>query len=358
MDPLEQKIRKAFEQITFGEDGGNILSNQVVHSLEIDKDLAKIVLIIPEKHKNIKAKTTQHIEETLKSFKEITNVSTRIVTSLDEIAKENTPSPRDKVQPQKQNYLKEYDNVILVASGKGGVGKSTVAINLALALQKLGKKVSLLDADVYGPSIPIMLGRRNEPLKIEANRLKPMNQFGINFLSVGSMIEEDQAAILRGPMVHQIIQHILRDTAWPGGEYIIVDLPPGTGDVQLSLVQMTENPGVVIVCTPQDVALMDARKAIAMFVKMNIPILGMIENMSSFVCPKCGAETPIFAKGGTERESDLQKISFIGRIPIEMDIRVSSDCGDPIVHAMPNSAVAVNFGLMAEKLDKIIHEMD
>ncbi|MCP4757569.1 MAG: Mrp/NBP35 family ATP-binding protein [Proteobacteria bacterium] len=355
MDSLEQKIRDAFQQIPFGENGGSILDNNVVYSMEIDKDTAQVVLVIPEEYQSIKEETARKVEEGLKLIEGINEVRIQIVASAQETEASSAANP---APPEQANYLQEYKNVILVASGKGGVGKSTVAINLALALKVIGKTVSIMDADVYGPSIPIMFGRRNEPLKIEGNQIKPLNQFGIDFMSVGNMVDEEQALIWRGPMTHQVIQQILRDSAWPGGDYMIVDLPPGTGDVQLSLAQLTEATGAVVVCTPQDVALLDARKAIAMFEKVNIPILGMIENMSAFICPKCGAETPIFAKGGTEKESEAQQVAFIGRIPIEMDIRLGSDSGDPVVHAMPNSNSAKVFKEMAEKLDTIMAETD
>ncbi len=355
---LEQKIEEALKQIPFGDNGGNVLDSNVVYSVELNQQIANVVLIISEENQNLEGETARKVQETLKSIEGIEQVSISIKRSKEEAdvnqsQSQQAPNPNP---PEQQNYLQEYENVILVASGKGGVGKSTVAINLALALKASGKKVSVMDADVYGPSIPIMLGLRNESLKVEGEKVKPLSQFGLDFISVGNMVSEDQALIWRGPMTHQVIQQMLRDSAWPGGDYMIIDLPPGTGDVQLSLAQMTNATGAVVVCTPQDVALLDARKAIAMFDKVDIPVLGMIENMSSFVCPKCGSETPIFSKGGTERESASQNIAFIGRVPIELDIRLGADNGDPVVHAMPSSASTRVFMEMAEKLDKIVQE--
>ena len=359
MDSLEQKIRDAFEQIPYGTNGGNILDNNVVYSLEIDKDAANVVLVIGDEYQNIKDETVNKVEDSLKALDEINSVSVRVVAAKEEIESAQQPTnPAGLVSPERTSYLQEYKNVILVASGKGGVGKSTVAINMAMALKSLGKQVSMLDADVFGPSIPLMLGQQNEDLKIEGKQIKPMSQFGIEFMSVGNMVKEEEAVIWRGPMAHQVIQHILRDTAWPGGDYIIVDLPPGTSDIQLSISQLTTVTGAVIVCTPQDVALIDARKAISMFEKVNIPVLGIIENMSSFICPKCGEETPIFARGGAERESESKNLTFLGRIPIDIEIRVGSDSGDPVVHSMPNSAIAKNFVDMAKQLDKMLEEED
>ncbi len=356
MDPLEEKIKEELKQIPFGSNGGNILDSNVVYSLEINQNIASVVLIIPEEFKKLESETARAVKERLKAIEGIEQVRIDIAPSQAEFEAQQQSQTVHPTPPQQANYLQNYENVVLIASGKGGVGKSTVAINLALALKSIGKKVSLMDADVYGPSVPIMLGLRNEPLKVEGNQVKPLNQFGLDFISVGNMVKEDQALIWRGPMIHQVIEQILRDSAWQGGDYMIVDLPPGTGDVQISLSQMTAASGAVVVCTPQDVALLDARKAIGMFDKVNIPILGMIENMSSFVCPKCGAETPIFSKGGTERESGSKNIPFIGRIPIEMDIRLGSDNGDPVVHSMPNSNSAKVFIEMAKKLDEVIQE--
>jgi ATP-binding protein involved in chromosome partitioning len=356
MDPLEQKIKSILEEIPFGDNGTNILESNIVHSMDIDNKKASVVLVISEENKNLETEVATKVKEGLKSLDEIDLVSLQIVRSVEELEANQQNSQQNPPPPEHANYLAEYENIILVASGKGGVGKSTVAINLALALKNMGKKVSLMDADVYGPSIPIMLGVRNEPIKMEGNQIAPINKFGLHFISVGNMVKEEDPLIWRGPMVHQVIQNILRDSAWPGGDYMVIDLPPGTGDAQLSLAQLTSATGAVVVCTPQDVALLDARKAIGMFDKVNIPVLGMVENMSSFICPKCGAETPIFSKGGTEKESEAQNVSFLGRIPIEMDIRLGSDNGDPVVNAMPNSASAKCFKEMAEALDKTIQE--
>lgn len=354
MDPLEQKVKSVLEQIPFGDNGTSILEKNVVHSMDVVQQKASVVLVIPEEYKNLEGDIARRVKEGLKSIDGIEQVMIDIVRSEEEIEAKQQAAAVNPPPPEQADYLKEYDHVILVASGKGGVGKSTVAINLAMALKKLGKNVSLMDADVYGPSAPIMLGEREQTVKVEGSQIKPLTKYGLSFISVGNMIKEDQALIWRGPMAHQAIQNMMRDTAWPGGDYIVIDLPPGTGDVQLSIAQMTAATGAVIVCTPQDVALLDARKAIAMFDKVNIPVLGMIENMSSFVCPKCGEETPIFSKGGTEKESEAQNIPFIGRIPIELDIRLGSDNGDPVVHGMPNSTAAKNFVEMAKNLDKVV----
>jgi ATP-binding protein involved in chromosome partitioning len=238
--------------------------------------------------------------------------------------------PRAPQRPQRQVYLDNYDAVIAVASGKGGVGKSTVAVNMAVTLAKMGHKVSLFDADIYGPSLPIMLGLRNQRPVIEGNRIQPIEKHGIHALSIGNLIEEAAATIWRGPMVHQVIEQLMRDADWPGGDFMVLDLPPGTGDAQLTISQICEVAGAVIVSTPQDVALLDAIKGVSMFQKVDIPVIGLIENMSSFICPNCHHETPIFSKGTAQKASGQYNIPFLGRIPIELAIREGGDNGIPV----------------------------
>ncbi len=343
MDQIEQKAREAFKQIPFGNNGGNILDNNIVHSMNLKGTTAHLVLLIPKEQNQLGEEVGKKIEQALVNIDGIDKVAFRYTQSTDAAEAEASRG----TQAQQAHYLKEYRHVILVSSGKGGVGKSTVAVNLALALKALGKTVSLMDADVYGPSMPTMLNARGEQLTVEKDKIKPIQKLDMQFMSIGNMVDEKTAVIWRGPMAHQAIEQVLRDSAWSGGDYMIIDLPPGTGDVPITIAQLTQTAGAIIVCTPQDVALLDARKAMASFDKVNIPILGLIENMSSFVCPKCGAETPIFSKGGIEKESLDQEVPFLGRIPIELDIRLGGDSGEPIVNAMPNSAIAKNFKEMA-----------
>jgi len=361
MDELEEKIKTAFQAIPFGEPGNNILDQNVIYSLEISGDKAQAILIITKEYESFIDATTKKIEEALTALDEINQVGIRVVGSFEEIEaekKNEPPRQQHPAPPKKVSYFQNYDNVILVASGKGGVGKSTVAVNLALALKKLGKTVSLFDADVYGPSLPIMMGARNEIPEIINQKVLPISRFGIEFISMGNLVEEHESLAWRGPMVHQGIQQMLRDSVWPGGDYVVIDLPPGTGDVQISLAQLTEPTGAVVVCTPQDVALLDARKALTLFEKFDIPILGIVENMSSFICPKCGEETPIFGKGGAKDESESQNVSYLGHVPIELDIRLGGDAGLPIVHDKPDSTVSNIFKDIAAKLEKAIDELD
>lgn len=217
--------------------------------------------------------------------------------------------------------------VIAVGSGKGGVGKSTIAASLALGLKRAGCAVGLLDADVYGPSIPHLLGMQGRPEVIE-NRIRPMFLDGMPVMSMGFLVPRDEAVVWRGPMLHGAITQFLRDTQWGELDYLIIDMPPGTGDIALTLSQLLPLTGAIVVCTPQDVALLDAVKAISMFRKVNIPMLGMIENMSGFVCPDCQKRYDIFGRGGAEREAQLLNVPFLGDVPIHMQIRIRGDAGE------------------------------
>jgi ATP-binding protein involved in chromosome partitioning len=227
--------------------------------------------------------------------------------------------------------------VIAVASGKGGVGKSTTAVNLALGLRDLGMKVGILDADIYGPSLPRLLAIKGRPETIGGRTLRPMDSYGMKAMSIGFLIEEETPMIWRGPMVMSAITQMLREVEWGKLDVLVVDMPPGTGDAQLTLAQQVPLAGAVIVSTPQDLALIDARRGIAMFRKVDVPVLGVVENMSYFICPHCGERSEIFTHGGARKEAERLGVPFLGEVPLEMDIRETSDAGLPIVATKPDS---------------------
>jgi len=241
-------------------------------------------------------------------------------------------------------------NIIAVASGKGGVGKSTTAVNLALALAAEGAQVGILDADIYGPSQPMMLGITGRPESIEENTIEPMEGHGLQASSIGFLIEEDAPMVWRGPMVTSALEQLLRQTRWRDLDYLIVDMPPGTGDIQLTLSQKVPVTGSVIVTTPQDIALLDARKGLKMFEKVGVPIIGIIENMSTYVCTKCGHEEHIFGAGGGQRMAEQYGLECLGSLPLALHIREEADGGRPTVVAQPESAAAQSYRQIARKL--------
>jgi ATP-binding protein involved in chromosome partitioning len=240
--------------------------------------------------------------------------------------------------------------VIAVASGKGGVGKSTTALNLALGLRALGLHVGLLDADIYGPSIPRLTGIREKPQLNDDKKMLPISRFGLAIMSVGFLIDEERAMIWRGPMVTSAIRQMLRDVAWGELDVLVVDMPPGTGDAQLTLAQTVPLKGAVIVSTPQDLSLIDARRGLAMFKKVDVPVLGIVENMSFFQCPHCGTRSDIFGHGGARHEAERLEVPFLGEIPLHMSIRETSDSGHPIVESDPDGPHAAIYRTIAGRI--------
>ncbi|BAU93656.1 Mrp protein [Methylorubrum populi] len=253
-------------------------------------------------------------------------------------------------RPPQGNALPGVRHIVAVASGKGGVGKSTTACNLALALSAQGLRVGLLDADIYGPSVPKLLGLSGKPRVIEGKTLEPMQAYGLKAMSIGFLIEPESAMIWRGPMVQSAITQMLRDVAWGELDVLVVDMPPGTGDAQLTMAQATPLSGAVIVSTPQDLALIDARRGVTMFRKVSVPILGVIENMATFICPNCGAASAIFGHGGARHEAERLEVPFLGEIPLTMAIRETSDAGRPVVATDPDGPQAKVYREIAQKL--------
>jgi ATP-binding protein involved in chromosome partitioning len=269
-------------------------------------------------------------------------------------------APRPAAQPQQQPHAHSHGprttsipgvgKIIAVASGKGGVGKSTTAANLALGLRDLGMKVGLLDADIYGPSVPRLFSIKEKPQTIDGRRLLPIEKFGLKIMSIGFLVDEETPMIWRGPMVMSAITQMLREVEWGELDIMVVDMPPGTGDAQLTLAQQVPLAGAVIVSTPQDLALIDARRGIAMFRRVDVPVLGLVENMSYFLCPKCGERTEIFSHGGAKAEAARLQVPFLGEVPLEPVIRETSDAGLPLVATRSESPFAKIYREIAGKV--------
>ena len=255
----------------------------------------------------------------------------------------------------KQSEIPGISAVIAVASGKGGVGKSTTAINLALGLRDLGLRVGLLDADIYGPSVPRLTGIREKPQLNDDKKMIPLQRFGLAIMSIGFLVEEETAMIWRGPMVMSAITQMLRDVVWGTLDILVVDMPPGTGDAQLTLAQNVPLKGAIIISTPQDLSLIDARRGLAMFKKVNVPVLGIVENMSYFQCPHCGTKSDIFGHGGARQEAERLAVPFLGEIPLHMSIRATSDSGTPVVESEPDGPHATIYRAIGAKVRDQLH---
>ncbi|MDE2063248.1 MAG: Mrp/NBP35 family ATP-binding protein [Bradyrhizobium sp.] len=250
----------------------------------------------------------------------------------------------------KQAEIPGVAAIIAVASGKGGVGKSTTALNLALGLRDLGLRVGLLDADIYGPSVPRLTGLREKPQLSDDRKMIPLQRFGLSIMSIGFLVEEETAMIWRGPMVMSAVTQMLRDVVWGKLDVLVVDMPPGTGDAQLTLAQTVPLKGAIIISTPQDLSLIDARRGLAMFRKVNVPVLGIIENMSYFQCPHCGTKSDIFGHGGARHEAERLGVPFLGEIPLHISIRTTSDAGTPVVESEPSGPHAAIYRAIAAKV--------
>ena len=336
-------IEEALSGIVDPHTGLDLVTGKSVNDCVVDNQNVSIDLVLgyPAKgwHPNLK----QEVVDVVSKLENIQSIDVRIKTQVvsHEVQKGVTP-------------LKNVRNVIAVASGKGGVGKSTVSANLALALSAEGAKAGVLDADIYGPSQPRMLGVGGRPESKDGKSLEPMNSYHVQVMSIGFLIEEDTPMIWRGPMVTQALEQLLQDTQWRDLDYLIIDLPPGTGDIQLTLAQKVPVSGAVIVTTPQDIALLDARKALKMFEKVEIPVLGIIENMSTHICSNCGHEEHIFGEGGGKRMSVEYSVEHLGDIPLDGRIRSDADGGRPTVVADPDGSLAQAYRTIARNASGIL----
>ena len=310
-------------------------------SLKIEDGNITLVFDVPLDKTTELELLRQKVEEAIQRLSNVNQVRS-ILTN-----QRAAPVPPKMKEPTQLPGVKK---IMAIASGKGGVGKSTTAANLAIALTLLGKKIGLLDADVYGPSLPRLFSITQKPEATVNKKLIPIHQYGIECMSIGFMVAEETAMIWRGPMVHSALHQMLKEVLWPELDILIVDMPPGTGDAHLTLCQQVKIDGAVIVSTPQDIALIDARRALTMFRKINIPVLGIIENMSQFSCTHCGHVTEIFSHGGAQQEARKLNIPFLGEIPLNLSIRQQSDAGKPITASEPDSKISEIYQNIAQKV--------
>lgn len=308
----------------------DLVSANSVKDIAIDGDQVSVKVVLGYPATGHYNKITEELKKQVESIDGVSSLNLSIDCEITSHSVQSTLKPLENIK-----------NIIAVASGKGGVGKSTTAVNLALALKEEGAKVGILDADIYGPSIPRMLGITSKPESEDGKSLEPMIGHGLQAMSIGFMIDDETPMIWRGPMVTQALEQLLSDTNWKDLDYLVIDLPPGTGDVQLTLAQKVTVSGAVIVTTPQDIALLDARKGLKMFEKVEVPVLGIIENMSVHICSECGHAEPIFGQGGGEKMSEDYDVDFLGALPLDISIRTNGDEGTPSVASDPNGTVGM-----------------
>ncbi|MGZ8224902.1 MAG: iron-sulfur cluster carrier protein ApbC [Methylobacter sp.] len=318
--------------------GTDLVSAKSVKAITIDGADVSVKLELGYPAKSYLDELKAAVEQHLKTLPGVGSVSVDVTVKIISHAVQQALKPQPNIK-----------NIIAVASGKGGVGKSTTAVNLALALAAEGANVGILDADIYGPSIPTMLGLSGYPASVDNKTMTPKVAYNVQTMSIGYLVEPEQAMIWRGPMATNALQQLLRDTNWVDVDYLIIDLPPGTGDIQLTLAQQIPVSGAIIVTTPQDIALLDAQRGLRMFEKVNVPVLGLVENMSMHICSACGHAEAIFGEGGGAAMAEVNKIDFLGSLPLDINIRKYADSGKPTVIAEPDSRSAQIYKEIARK---------
>ena len=343
----EQQIADALKQIMVPDRDGDVISLGVVAAIVVKEKFVHISIeTTPEKAAAMEVVRKQ-CEDAAQAVPGVLS-ATAVLTEEREAAQ---PVPTlELTQDERRIRSPGVGAIIAVASGKGGVGKSTTSVNIALAMSRLGKKVGIMDADIYGPSMPRMMGISGQPRSEDGTKLIPMENYGVKCMSMGFLVPEEEPTIWRGPMVQGALEQMLRDVEWAPLDILVVDMPPGTGDAQLTMAQGTELAGAIIVSTPQDIALLDARKGLNMFRQVDVPILGIIENMSHFVCPHCGETSHIFDNGGARETAEKYGCNFLGEIPLDMEIRETSDSGRPIVVSKTSSPHAKAYMDIAAKV--------
>ncbi len=338
MSATKELVEQALAGFTDPNTGKNLQAAKAIREVKLNGTTAEIDLLMPYPCNGIHDQMRAEITPLVTALEGIDTVNLNISTRI--------------IAHSVQHGVKRMENVkniIAVASGKGGVGKSTTSVNLALALSHEGAKVGLLDADIYGPSQPRMMGLSGQPESSDGKSIEPMRNYGIETMSIGFLIDEETPMIWRGPMVTQALEQLLNDTNWSDLDYLVIDLPPGTGDTQLTLAQKVPVSGAVIVTTPQDIALLDARKGLKMFEKVEVPILGIVENMSTHVCSECGHEEPIFGQGGGLQMAEDYNINLLGSLPLDISIRRQVDGGKPTVVNDPDGAISLRYREIARK---------
>ena len=337
--PTTDQVLKALQTVTDSNTGKDFVTSKAIKNLKIDGPSVSfdMELAYPAK--------SQH-----RLFRQQLVAAALTVEGVKQAAVNITTKIASHAVQRGVQLLPNVKNIIAVASGKGGVGKSTTAVNLALALAAEGASVGLLDADIYGPSQPMMMGIEGRPESVDGKNMEPMENYGIQVMSIGFLVAQDEAMIWRGPMATQALEQLLRQTNWKDLDYLIVDMPPGTGDIQLTLSQRVPITGAVIVTTPQDIALLDAKKGINMFEKVGVPILGIVENMAVHVCSQCGHTEHIFGEDGGKKMAADYKMDYLGALPLDMQIRLQADNGRPTVVADPDGDVAAIYKAVARKV--------
>jgi ATP-binding protein involved in chromosome partitioning len=353
----EEQVLNSLKTVCDPESGTDIVTLGIVSGLMIkDGNVGFSIEVDPKRGPNLEP-MRKAAEVAVNELKGVLSV-TAVLTAHSNSKIQQQPSPDNKSSSGRSTTGKARElapgvkTIIAVASGKGGVGKSTTAINLAMSFSSLGLSVGILDADIYGPSLPRMMGITEKPKSTDGKILEPIIKFNVKCMSIGFLVPEDSPTIWRGPMVMSALEQMLRDVNWGELDIMVVDMPPGTGDAQLTISQRVPLAGAIIVSTPQDIALLDARKGLNMFRKVDVPVLGIIENMSMFICPNCGEKSDIFGHGGAKIEADILDVDFLGEIPLHMDIRKTSDAGTPVVVQSPGGVHAAIYKEIARMVWK------
>ncbi len=333
-----EEIVTILKSIVLQNQSKNIYESKMISSLKYENNIISLTLELLPEQVNKSESIRKIIQEKLDTIDNIKKVEMILTSHKTKKIKSNIYKP-----------LKPAKKIIAIASGKGGVGKSTSAINIALSLSKLNYNVGILDADIYGPSLPKLTGINNKP-RTNGKKIIPHIAFGLQVMSIGYLVPEDAATIWRGPMVMKAVEQLLRDVIWANLDFLIIDMPPGTGDVQITLSQKVQLTGAIIVSTPQDLSLIDAKKGVNMFKKVNVPILGVIENMSYFECHNCNTKHEIFGSGGAQLEAKKLGLTFLNSIPLDISLRTTSDEGNPIVHKEPNNPISKKYMEIGSKI--------